>query len=100
MLWTYSLTIAQLARTWEASFSETLGTKKKDSKDEHECFSFETPQVSCSLSEFLELISLSTRCSYEDSNHLLILISQLFWRMVVDAFFTTNIPNPIDAFWY
>jgi len=29
----------------------TLGTKK-DSKDEHECFSFETPKVSCSLQSF------------------------------------------------
>ena len=31
-------------------------------------------------------ILLSDTCSYEDANHLLILISKLFRRMVVDAF--------------
>ena len=31
-------------------------------------------------------IVLSTMCNYEDSNHLLIFVSKLFKRMVVDAF--------------
>ena len=31
-------------------------------------------------------IVLSTACNYEDPNHLSILVSKLFKRMVVDAF--------------
>ena len=64
----------------------TLGTKKKDPIVEHESFSFETPQVSCSLLESPELILFSTECSYQDHNLLLILVHKLFKRMVVDAF--------------
>ena len=41
-----------------------LGIKKKDPIVEHESFSLETPQVSCSLSESPELILFSTKCSY------------------------------------
>ena len=63
-----------------------LGTKKKDPIVEHESFSFETPQVSCLLSEAPELILFSTECSYLDHNLLLILVHKLFKRMVVDAF--------------
>ena len=63
----------------------TLESKRRDSTNEHERFSFETPRVSCSLLESLELITLSATCLYEDHNHLLVLICKLFKRMVVDA---------------
>jgi hypothetical protein len=38
----------------------TLETKRKDSTNEHENFSFETPHVSCSLLESPEFVLLST----------------------------------------
>ena len=56
----------------------TLELKKNDSTNEHGSFSFETPHVSCSLLEYLELITLSATCLYEGHNHLLILICKLF----------------------
>jgi len=46
----------------------------------------ETPHVSCSLLELLELTVLRASRSYEDPNHLLILVHKLFKRMVVDAY--------------
>ena len=64
----------------------TLESKRRDSINEHESFAFETPRVSCSLSKSPESITLSAKCFYEDCNHLLILVSKLFKRMVVDAF--------------
>jgi len=64
----------------------TLELKKNNSTNEHKRFSFETPRVSCSLLEFLDLITLSATCFYEDHNHLLALVCKLFKRMVVDAF--------------
>ena len=64
----------------------TLETKKKDSTIEHESFSFETPHVSCSHLESLEIIVLSDACYYEEDNHPSLLISKLSRRMVVDAF--------------
>ena len=63
----------------------TLELEKNDSTSKHEGFSFETPLISCSLLESLELITLSATCLYEDHNHLLVLICKLFKRMVVDA---------------
>ena len=63
----------------------TLGIKK-DLIAEHESFSFVTPQVSCSLLKFPELISPSSTCYHEDHNHVSILVSKLFRRMVVDAY--------------
>ena len=64
----------------------TLETKEMNSTDEQESFAFETPHVSCSLLESLEFVLLKTTSSYEDPNHLLLLVSKLFKRMVVDAF--------------
>ena len=64
----------------------TLEYKRKDSTYEHESFAFETPFDSCSLLESPKLVLLRATCFYEDRNHLLILISKLFKRMVVDAF--------------
>ena len=64
----------------------TLESKRRDSINKHESFTFETPRISCSLSKTPEFISLSTKCIYEDCNHLLILVSKLFKRIVVDAF--------------
>jgi hypothetical protein len=55
----------------------TLETKK-DTTYEHESFTFETPQDSCSLLESPEFVSFMTTCYYEDPNH--------FRRMDVDAF--------------
>ena len=66
--------------------ASTLETKEMNSTDERESFSFDTPHVSCSLLESLEFVLLKTTCTYEDSNHLLILVSKLFRRMVVDAY--------------
>ena len=66
--------------------ASTLETKEMNSIDEHESFSFETPHVSCSLLKSLEFILLKTTSSDEDPNLLLLLVSKLFRRMVVDAF--------------
>jgi len=59
---------------------------KRDPIVEHESFSFVTRQVSCSLLKFPKLISLSSACYHEDHNHVSILVSKLFRRMVVDAY--------------
>nr|AWA45036.1 putative retroelement [Saccharum spontaneum] len=67
-------------------FEPTLETKRRDSTYEHENFTFETPQVSCSLLKSLELISLSSTSFHKDHNHVSILVSKLFRRMVVDAY--------------
>ena len=67
-------------------FEPTLETKRSDSTYEHENFTFKTPQVSCLLSNSLELISLSSTCFHEDHNQVYILVSKLFRRMVVDAY--------------
>ena len=67
----------------------TLESKRKDSTYEHESFIFETPFDSCSCCSLLEspeFVLLRATCFYEDRNHLLILISKLFRRMVVDAY--------------
>jgi len=64
----------------------TLEVKKNNSTNKHEGFPFETPKVSCSLLESLQLITLSATRLYEDHNHLLVLVFKLFRRMVVDAF--------------
>ena len=64
----------------------TLELEKKNSTNKHEGFPFETPHVSCSLLEYLELITLSATSLYKDHNHLLVLVFKLFRRMVVDAF--------------
>jgi hypothetical protein len=66
--------------------ASTLETKDTNSTGEHESFSFETPHVSCSLLESLEFILLKTTCSYEDPNHLIILVHKLFRRMIVDSY--------------
>jgi len=66
--------------------ASTLETKEMNSTDEHESFSFETPHVSCSLLETLEFILLRNTSSYEDPHVLLLLVSKLFKRMVIDAF--------------
>jgi hypothetical protein len=64
----------------------TLETEEKDSTIEHESFSFETPHISCSRLESLEIIVLSAACCYEEDNHPSLLVSKLFRRMVVDVF--------------
>jgi hypothetical protein len=64
----------------------TLELDMNDSTNEHESSSFEFPHISCSLLMSLESITLSTPCPYEDSNLLIILVSKLFRRMVVDAY--------------
>jgi len=66
--------------------TSTVELEMNDSTNEHESSSFEFPCVSCSLLASLELITLSTPCPYDDRNHLLILVSKLFRRMVVDAY--------------
>ena len=64
----------------------TLETKKKDSTIEHESFSFDTPLISCSHLESLEIVVLSVVCCYEEDNHPSLLVSKLFRSMVVDVF--------------
>jgi len=61
-----------------------LELKKNDSTNKHEGYSFETPSISCSLLESLELITLNATCFYRDHNCLL--VYKLFGRMVVDAY--------------
>ena len=48
----------------------TLESKRWDSINEHGSFTFETFHVSCSLSKYLEFVSLSAKCFYEDRSHL------------------------------
>jgi len=64
----------------------TLEYKRRDSINEHESFTFETPHISCSISKYPEFVSLSIMYFYEGHNHLLILVYKLFKRMVVDDF--------------
>nr|TKW32191.1 hypothetical protein SEVIR_2G154200v2 [Setaria viridis] len=59
---------------------------EKNSTSEHESFCFEFPQNSCSHMKSPESISLGIPCLYKDHDHLLVLISKIFRRMVVDAF--------------
>ena len=56
------------------------------STNEHENFSFELPQDSCSHLESPESVSLSIACFYNDLNNFSILIYQNFRRLVVDTF--------------
>jgi hypothetical protein len=60
----------------------TLESERRNSINEHESFTFETPRISCSLSKSPEFVSCSAQCFYEDCNHLLILVSKLFKRLV------------------
>ena len=60
----------------------TLESKRRDSINKHKSFTFETLCVSCSRSMSPEFILLSAKCFYEDRNHLSILVSKLFKRMV------------------
>jgi hypothetical protein len=66
--------------------TSTLEDEKKTSTNEHENFSFEFPQDSCSHKESPESILPSTMCSHQGHNHLSVLSSKTFRRMVVDAF--------------
>jgi hypothetical protein len=59
----------------ESLETSTLESKRRNSINEHESFTFEIPHVSCSLSKSLKFVSLSAQCFYEDHNHLLILVS-------------------------
>jgi hypothetical protein len=73
----------------------TLELEMNDSTNEHECSSFEFPRDSCSLLESPEFVVLSTACSYEDHNHLLIFVSKLFSGWLWMSSFTASIANPI-----
>ena len=64
----------------------TLEFKRRDSTNEHESFTFNTPHVSCSISKYPEFVSLSITCFYEGHNHLSLLVYKLFGRMVADAY--------------
>nr|TKW33016.1 hypothetical protein SEVIR_2G204900v2 [Setaria viridis] len=70
----------------DTSDISTPEDKTKVFKNKHECFSFNFPLDSSSHKESSESASLFATCPYEDHNHLLILISKRFIRMVVDAF--------------
>jgi hypothetical protein len=64
----------------------TLETEKNDFTVEHEGFSFETPHVSSSRMESLEIVVLSATYCNEEDNLPSLLISKLFRRMVLDVF--------------
>ena len=66
--------------------TSTLKDERKHSTFEHESFSFKIPQDSCSHKESPESYSICTISLCEDHNHLLVLISNMFRRMVVDAY--------------
>jgi hypothetical protein len=53
---------------------------------EHGSFILETPQKPCSSNTSPESATLSVVCLYKDHNHLLVLSSKTFRRIVVDAF--------------
>jgi hypothetical protein len=63
-----------------------LEDKRKHSTNEHESFSFKITRDSCSHKESLDSCSISTAYSCEDHNHLAVFISNMFRRVVVDAF--------------
>jgi hypothetical protein len=90
-----TLTLHERFHAMDMPKAPTLETK--GSTIEHESSSVETPHVSYSLLKSLEFIVLSTICNYEDPNHLSILVSKLFKRMVVEHSFITNIANPVEA---
>ena len=64
--------------------TSTLESKRENSTNKHENSEF--PQDLCSHKETPESISLSATCSYQDHNHLLILPSKMYRRVVVNAF--------------
>jgi hypothetical protein len=74
------------SRAMDIGETPTLESKRRDSVDNHESFTFETPHVSCSISKYPEFVSLSITCFYEGHNHLLILVYKLFKRMLMDAY--------------
>ena len=63
---------------------QTLEPKIENSTNEHETFEFS--QDSCPHKESLESISPSATCSHQDRNHLLVLPSKMYKRVVVDDF--------------
>ena len=63
---------------------QTLEPKTENSTNEHETFEFS--QDSCPHKESLESISPSATCSHQDHNHLLVVPSKMYRRVVVDAF--------------
>ncbi len=64
----------------------TLEDERKHSTYEHKSFYCKIPLDSCSHKESLESCSISTTSLCEDQNHLPVLISSMFIRMVVDAY--------------
>ena len=64
----------------------TMESKRRDSINEHESFTFETPRISCSPSESTEFIVLNVACCYEEDNLPSLLVAKIFRRMVVDVF--------------
>lgn len=64
--------------------SQTLQPKIENSTNEQETFEFS--QDSWPHKESLESIAPSTTCSHQDHNHLLVLPSKMYRRVVVDAF--------------
>jgi len=63
---------------------QTLESKTEESTNKHETFEF--PQDPCPNKDSPEFISLSTMCFHQDRIHLLILLSKMYRRVVVDAF--------------
>ena len=63
---------------------QTLESKIEKSTNKHETFEF--PQDLCPNKDSPEFISLSTMCFHQDRIHLLILLSKMYRRVVVDAF--------------
>jgi hypothetical protein len=66
--------------------TSTLEDKRKQSAIEHESFSFKIPLYSCSHKESAESCSISVASLCDDHDHLSVLISNMFRRMVVDAY--------------
>ena len=81
-----SLSLVPLAQccAMDLPHTPTPESKRENSTNKHENFEF--PQDSCSHKEIPESISLIATCSHQDQNHLLILPSKIYRRVVVDAF--------------
>ncbi|OEL19406.1 hypothetical protein BAE44_0019575 [Dichanthelium oligosanthes] len=78
----------------EASNLESEG---KDSINEHESFFLEKPEDPCSHNASLESVTFCATSTYEDNNHLKVLIFKIFKRLVVDAFFYDKFCKPCSC---
>jgi hypothetical protein len=81
-----SLSLFPLARIMTMIENQHQSSMMNLLRWEHGSFILETPQKPCSSNTSPESATLSVVCLYKDHNHLLVLSSKTFRRIVVDAF--------------